>query len=72
METYRKIAAFLVQFKDIITTVAGFLPLLYGIIDNYTIWAAGADLNVGQLLMGLVIFVSSWFVGKNKLTHPPV
>ena len=72
METYAKIAAWLVKFKDIITTIVSFLPLAYGIIDTYSVWQAGGSTNIGELLMGLVIFVSGWFIGKNKLTHPTV
>lgn len=66
MELYAKISAFLVKFKDITTTIVGFIPLVYQIITTYQTWFAGGTGNIGTLLVAIVIAVVGWFTGKTN------
>ena len=56
----------IVGFKNILTTVVGFIPLAYVIIDEFNTWSAGDTGNVGALLAALAFAVVGWFTGKGK------
>ena len=66
MTWYQKLTDFLVKFKNILTTVVGFIPLAYVIIDEFNTWSAGDTGNVGALLAALAFAVVGWFTGKGK------
>jgi hypothetical protein len=61
---YQKFVDFIVKFKDILTTVAGFVPLVFVVIDEIQKWAAGGTQNWLQLLAAVAIAVVGWFTGK--------
>ena len=61
MDKFKEI---LIKFKDIATTIVGFVPLLVIIIDQVDTWLAGGGTNVLELLMGLCVAIIGWFTGK--------
>ena len=67
MAWYESVKDVLVKFKDIVTTIAGFIPLVYVIVDNFNAWVAGGGGNIGTLLMALAVAVVGWFTGKKPV-----
>jgi len=66
MAWYNSVKDVLVKVKDIVTTIAGFIPLVFVVIDTFNTWAAGGDANVANLLMALAVAIVGWFTGKGK------
>jgi hypothetical protein len=64
MPWYVKVREVALKFKDGITTVMGFIPLVYVVIDTFNDWAAGGSADIGKLLMALCVAIATWFIGK--------
>jgi len=64
---WQKIVDVLVKFKDILTTVVGFVPLVFLIVDTVSGWHSTGDQNIGTLLMALAVAIVGWFTGKGKV-----
>lgn len=64
MAWYDGVKDFLVKFKDIVTTIAGFIPLVYVVIDTFNNWDG---VNIRNLLMALAVAVVGWFTGKKSV-----
>jgi hypothetical protein len=63
---YQKFVDAVVKFKDILTTVVGFIPLVFVVIDEIGKWSEGGSQNWLQLLAAVAIAVVGWFTGKGK------
>lgn len=64
---WQKVVDFLTKFKDILTTIVGFVPLVFLIIDTVSGWNSAGDKNIGTLLMALAVAIVGWFTGKGKV-----
>lgn len=63
----QKFVEFLVKFKDILTTIIGFVPLVVVLVDEINKWLAGGSNNIMNLLLALAVAAIGWFTGKGKL-----
>ena len=61
---YQKFVDAVVKFKDILTTVAGFIPLVFVVIDEIGKWSAGGSQNWLNLILAVVVAIVGWFTGK--------
>ena len=55
---------YILKFKDILTTIVGFLPLVVVIYDTISNWAVADGTNVFALVLALALAINSWFIGK--------
>jgi K+-transporting ATPase A subunit len=55
---------YILKFKDILTTIAGFFPLAALVIAEIEQWQGVDGVNVLALVAAVAFLVVSWFVGK--------
>jgi len=59
-----KLIEWILKFKDVLTTVVGFLPLVVVIYDTINNWAVADGTNLMALVLALAVAINGWFIGK--------
>jgi len=64
LEKIKNITAYLIDKKDVISTVVGFVGALALAVNDYFI--SGQKVTGLGLLQAIALFVIAWFTGKKK------